>query len=70
MMETDKLIYHVSEFSSLAAKRYRDHTRQKHNEYWMQRLVITLLRIFHAIIRMLRETSIKKAQRVEKINVD
>jgi hypothetical protein len=69
-METDKRIYNVSEFSSLAAKRYREQTRQKQKEYWMQRLVITLLRILHALIGMLRETSIKKARRVEKINVD
>jgi predicted GIY-YIG superfamily endonuclease len=70
IMETDNRIYNVSEFSSLAAKRYREHTRQKQKEYWMQRLVITLLRILHALIGMLRETTIKKARRVEKINVD
>jgi hypothetical protein len=69
-METDELIYSMSENSAIAAKRYRQHMRQKQKESLIHALVNLALRILHALIRILPQASIKKARRVEKINVE
>jgi hypothetical protein len=60
----------MSEYSALAAKRYRQHIWQKQKESLIQGLVTLVLRILHALIRTLQQASIKKARRVEKINVE
>jgi hypothetical protein len=69
-MERYELIYSMSEYSSLAAKRYREHIWQKQKESWIQGLLTVVLHIWRAIIRMLQQASIKKGRRVEKINVE
>jgi hypothetical protein len=60
----------MPEYSAIAAKRYRQHMRQKQKEYLIHGLVTLVLRILHALIRTLEQASIKKARRVEKINVE
>lgn len=69
-METDELIYSMSENSAIAAKRYRQHMLQKQKESLIHALVTLVLRILHALIRILPQARIKKARRVEKINVE
>jgi hypothetical protein len=69
-METYELIYRMSEYSSLAAKRYREHVWHKQKESWIQGLLTFVLHIWHALIGMLQQASIKKARRVEKVNVE
>jgi hypothetical protein len=60
----------MSEYSAIAAKRYRQHMWQKQKESLIHRLVTLVLRILHALITTLPEASIKKARRIEKINVE
>ncbi|MDP8889180.1 MAG: hypothetical protein M3M89_06090 [Thermoproteota archaeon] len=60
----------MSEYSALAAKRYRQYMWQKQKESLMHGLVTLVLRILHSLIRTLQQAGIKKAQRVEKINVE
>jgi hypothetical protein len=59
----------MSEYSAVAAKRYRQHMWQKQKESLIHRLVTLVLRILHTLIRTLQQASIKKARRIEKINV-
>jgi hypothetical protein len=60
----------MSEYSAIAAKRYRQHMWQKQKESLIHGLVTLVLRILHALITTLPEASIKKARRIEKINVE
>ncbi|HEX6252737.1 MAG TPA: hypothetical protein VFZ55_00825 [Nitrososphaera sp.] len=60
----------MSEYSAVAAKRYRQHLWQKRKESLIHGLVTLVLRILHALIRTLQQASIKKARRVEKVNVE
>ena len=60
----------MSEYSAVAAKRYRQHVWQKQKESLIHRLVTLVLRILHTLIRTLQQASIKKARRIEKINVE
>jgi hypothetical protein len=60
----------MSEYSELAAKHYRQYIWQKQKESWIHRLVALVLRILHALDRALQQASIKKARRVEKVNVE
>ncbi|MDQ3948424.1 MAG: hypothetical protein M3218_04795 [Thermoproteota archaeon] len=70
IMERYELIYNMSQYSTLAAKRYREHIWRKQKESWIQGLLTVVLHIWHGLIRMLQQTRIKKARRVEKINVE
>jgi hypothetical protein len=69
-METGELIYSMSQYSAIAARRYRQHMWQKQRESWIKGLLTVVLRFLHALIRMLQQATIKKARRVEKINVE
>jgi cell division septal protein FtsQ len=60
----------VSEYSELAAKRYRQYISQKQKESLIHRLVTLVLRILHALVGTLEQASIKKVRRVEKISVE
>jgi hypothetical protein len=60
----------VSEFSELAAKRYRQYMWQKQKESWVQGLVSLVLRILHVLVRTLQQTGIKRVRKVEKVNVE
>ncbi|MDQ3969080.1 MAG: hypothetical protein M3275_11880 [Thermoproteota archaeon] len=60
----------MSEYSELAAKRYRQYISQKQKESLIHGLVTLVLRILHALVGTLQQASIKKARRVEKINVE
>lgn len=60
----------MSEYSAVAAKRYRQYKRQKQKESFVHWLVTLVLRILHALIRTLQRANIKKTRRVEKINVE
>ncbi|MDP8903117.1 MAG: hypothetical protein M3M86_05030 [Thermoproteota archaeon] len=60
----------MAEYSALAAKRYRQYMRRKQNESLIRRLVTLILRILHALIKMLQQTRLKKARRVQKIDIE
>jgi hypothetical protein len=60
----------MSQYSAVAAKRYREYKRQKQKESFIHWMVTLVLRILHALIRTLQRANIKKARRVEKINVE
>jgi hypothetical protein len=59
----------MSEYSAIAAKRYREYKRQKQNESFIHGLVTLVLRILNALVRTLQRAKIMKARKVEKINV-
>lgn len=59
----------MSEYSAVAAKRYRKYKRQKQKESFIHWLAMLVLRILHALIRTLEWANIKEARRVEKIDV-
>ena len=59
----------MSEYSAVAAKRYREYKRQKQKESFIHGLVTLVLRILNALIRTLQRSKIIRAPRVEKINV-
>jgi len=60
----------MSEYSELAANRYRKYIRQKQKESLVHRLVILLLRILRTLAVTLEQASIKRPRRVEKVNVE
>ncbi|HWS20172.1 MAG TPA: hypothetical protein VN239_05745 [Nitrososphaera sp.] len=60
----------MSQYSAVAAKRYREYKRQKQKESFIHWMVTLVLRILHALIRTLQRANMKKARRVEKINVE
>jgi hypothetical protein len=60
----------MAEYSALAAKRYRQYMRQKQNESLISSLVTLVLRILHALIKTIQKTGLKKARRVQKIDVE
>jgi hypothetical protein len=62
--------FSVTEYSKVAAIRYRQYIRQKQKESLLHQLVILILRILHIPVRILEQASIKKPRRVEKINVE
>jgi hypothetical protein len=70
MMETDEVIYSMSEYSVITAKRYRQHMWQKQKESFIHGLMTLVLRILYALTRTLVKANIKKARRVQKINVE
>ena len=60
----------MSKYSELAAKHYRQYMWQKQKESWIHGLITLVLRILHALDKTLQQASIKKARRVEKVNVE
>jgi hypothetical protein len=60
----------MSEYSELAAKHYRQYKWQKQKESWIHVLVTLVLRVLRALNTTLQYASIKKARRVEKVNVE
>ena len=64
------MIYSMSEYSVIAAKRYRQHMWRKQMESLTHRLVTLVLRVLYALLRTLAQANTKKARRVEKINVE
>ncbi|MDQ3853473.1 MAG: hypothetical protein M3299_11625 [Thermoproteota archaeon] len=60
----------MAEYSALSAKRYRQYMRQKQNESLIHSLVTLVLRILHTLIKTIQKTGIKKARRVQKIEVE
>ncbi|MDQ3561430.1 MAG: hypothetical protein M3269_02460 [Thermoproteota archaeon] len=60
----------MAEYSALAAKRYRQYMRRKQNESLIRRLVTLILRILHVLIETLQRTRLKKARKVQKIDVE
>ena len=64
------MIYSMSEYSVIAAKRYRQHMWQKQKESLIHGLITLILSILYALTRTLAKANIKKARRVEKINVE
>jgi hypothetical protein len=61
----------MAEYSALAAKRYRQYMRRrKQNESLIRRLATLLLRILHALIKILQQTGLKKARTIQKIYVE
>jgi hypothetical protein len=59
----------MPEYSAVAVKRYRRYKRQKQKESFIHWIVMLVLHILHALIRTLEWANIKKARRVEKIDV-
>ncbi|MDQ3909332.1 MAG: hypothetical protein M3232_02875 [Thermoproteota archaeon] len=59
----------MSEYSAVAAKRYREYKRQKQKESFIHWLVTLVFRILTALIRTLQRSKIIRVRRVEKINV-
>jgi hypothetical protein len=60
----------MAEYSALAAKKYRQYMRRKQNESLIRRLVTLILRILHVLIETLQRTRLKKARKVQKIDVE
>jgi hypothetical protein len=60
----------MSDYSKLAAKRYRQYLWQEQKVSFIHRLAILVLRILEAFVRKLQEAGITKTRRVQKINVE
>jgi hypothetical protein len=60
----------MSNYSKLAARRYRLYINQKERQALLQKSVAILLLILHALARALEHARIKKSRRVEQITVD
>jgi hypothetical protein len=60
----------MSEYSKLAAKRYRQYLWQEQKESFIHRLATLLLHILEALVRMLQNAGITRTPRVQKVNVE
>jgi hypothetical protein len=60
----------MSNYSQLAAKRYRLYMKQKRRQSLIQDLVAFALIILQAFAKTLQRAGIKKSRRVEKVNVE
>jgi hypothetical protein len=60
----------MSNYSQLAAKRYRLYMKQKQRQSLIQELVAFALMILQAFARTFQQAGIKKGRRVEKVNVE
>jgi hypothetical protein len=60
----------MSEYSKLAAKRYRQYLWQKQKESFIHQLATLLLHILETLVRMLQDAGITKTRRVQKVNVE
>jgi hypothetical protein len=60
----------MSDYSKLAAKRYRQYLWQEQKVSFIHRLAILVLRILEAFVRKLQEAGITKTRRVQKVNVE
>jgi hypothetical protein len=60
----------MSDYSQLAAERYRHYMKQKQRKSLIQDLVAFALMILQALVRTLQHAGIKKGRSVEKVNVE
>jgi hypothetical protein len=60
----------MSDYSKLAAKRYRQYLWQEQKVSFIHGLAILVLRILEAFVRKLQEAGITKTRRVQKVNVE
>jgi len=58
-----------SEYSSLAARRYRKYQRQKRKEF-AKKITLYLFKLFHAIVKALQKTKVLRRRNVETIIVE
>jgi hypothetical protein len=59
-----------SEYSSFAAKRYRQHKWEKRKESLMPQIVTVILRLLQAIVKTLQGSRLMKRRTVERIAVE
>jgi hypothetical protein len=60
----------MSNYSQLAAKRYRLYLKQKQKQSLIHELVAIALLILNAFARALQYMGMKKDRRIEKVNVE
>ena len=61
----------MSEYSRLAAKRYRQYLMQQQKESLIHRLAVLVLGLLEGVVlRMLNYSGIAKRQRVQKVKVE
>lgn len=58
------------EYSSFAAKRYRQHKWEKRKESLMQQVAALILRLLQAIVKTLQDAGLIKRRAVEKVVVE
>jgi len=58
------------EYSSFAAKRYRQHKWEKRKESLMQQVAALIMRLLQAIVKTLQGAGMMKRRTVEKIAVE